>query len=210
MTREELQNHKGPVWVSGWASVRRIDQWEVGVTDCYINHPSGTTHCDIVFPTEAQAAADFLTAKQGRCRVMTQESLDILSKAPVGSSVEVEGRRVRVAKYGEDHRGCSSCCFNDGCSNISTPNCTPGCRADGLRVKFIDVTDQKSEPNPWQDWPDATREGWCQVPVVIARNIRTLIDETTPNQWRAAGLTGNDTIEATVFLDNAVNGGKGE
>lgn len=141
---------------------------------------------------------------------MTKESLDILSKAPVGSTVEVEGRRIRVAKYGEDHRGCSSCCFNDGCSNISTPNCTPGCRADDLRVKFIDVTNQKTEPGPWHNWPDAQRDGMCEIPVVIARNLRALLDEVTPRQWIDAGLTGNDRIDVGIYLDSAVNGGKGE
>jgi hypothetical protein len=50
----------------------------------------------------------------------------------------------------------------------------------------------------------------CEIPVVIARNLRALIDEITPNQWRAAGLNANDTIEAGIYLDIAVNGRKVE
>jgi hypothetical protein len=139
---------------------------------------------------------------------MTKESLDILSKAPVGTTVEVEGYKIQVAQS----TGCGGCLFDKPphCGPLVAPRCLSRSRPDGQSVSFFDVTEQKADSAPWKDWPDAKRDGMCEIPVVIARNLRALLDEVTPSQWHAAGLNANDTIEATVFLDNAVNGGKGE
>ena len=137
---------------------------------------------------------------------MTQKSLDTLSKAPVGSTVEVEGRRIRVAAAVDDD-DCERCIFQTPDGPCHRVWCQPKERPDNAAVKFIEVP---GEPAPWQDWPDAKRDGMCEIPVVIARNLRALLDEVTPRQWIDAGLTGNDQIEAVIYLDIAVNGGKVE
>ena len=143
---------------------------------------------------------------------MTQKSLDTLSKAPVGSTVEVEGRKIKLQAL-DDWQASGDWCACHGCACETTRDCDaqdpPICdaevRDDNINVRFLDITNC-----PWQDWPDAHRDGMCEIPVVIARNLRAIIDETTLNQWILAGLNANDTIEATIYLDNAINGAKGE
>jgi hypothetical protein len=59
--------------------------------------------------------------------------------------------------------------------------------------------------NPWEGWPDAKRDGMCEIPVVVARVLRRLLDEVTPAQLIEAGISGNERIEAEIYLDNALN-----
>jgi hypothetical protein len=138
---------------------------------------------------------------------MTQESLDILSNTPVGETVEVEGRMIKVAALGPEM--CVDCCFANVCEDNPqlAPECTRNRRHDRQDVYFMDVADVPSKA-PWQNWPDARRDGMCEIPVTVARTLRTVIDNITGNQVLDAGLNANHLIEARIFLDNALNGAK--
>lgn len=126
---------------------------------------------------------------------MTQESLDILSNTPVGETVEVEGRMIRVENT------CRGCIFFSDCCIQPDAECRYYQRGEGADVRYVDVT-------PWQNWPDARRDGMCEIPVTVARTLRTVIDNITGNQVLDAGLNANHLIEARIFLDNALNGAK--
>ena len=64
------------------------------------------------------------------------------------------------------------------------------------------------ENDPWRNHPDATAEGWCKIPVIIAKQLRTAIDCVVPNTlMKQSDLTNSNLLEMGIYLDNAVREG---
>jgi hypothetical protein len=61
------------------------------------------------------------------------------------------------------------------------------------------------DDDPWRNHPDATAEGWCKIPVIIAKQLRTAIDCIVPNTlMKQSDLTNSNLLEMGIYLDNAI------